>query len=296
MSVKTPPAGPCLSRVRLGLLPLTFADEFDALSLYDARTRRGRWKTSFAHGPQRGAMAWDSRTLKGNHERQIYVDPAFPGSGFMPLGLNPFAVSQGILSIKAEPTTPKAKDQLWRFGYASGLLTSQPSFSQRYGYFELRAKLPRGKGLWPAFWLLPSRGGWPPELDVLEQTGGDVVLQTAHFAKVGGPAEVGHKTTVEGATTAFHTYGVLWTAERITWFIDGEQTAAAPTPPDMHGAMYLLLNLAVGGSFAGDPDPTTPWPAHFEIDYVRAYGLAETPDSESPRHAGALPSGGADED
>nr|QQZ51972.1 glycoside hydrolase family 16 protein [Phenylobacterium glaciei] len=147
------------------------------------------------------------------------------------------------------------------------------------------------QGLWPAFWLLPSRGGWPPELDVLEQTGGDVVLQTAHFAKGGGPAEVGHKTTVEGATTAFHTYGALWTAQRIIWFIDGEQTAAAPTPPDMHGTMYLLLNLAVGGSFAGDPDPTTPWPAHFEIDYVRAYGLAETPDSESPRHAGPYQAG-----
>jgi len=259
-------------------LSLSFDEEFDTLDLWAPLKRHGRWKTSFAHGPQSGPMAWDSRTLKGNHERQIYVDPQFPGTGRMSLGVNPFEVKDGVLSIVAQRTSPRTKGYLWGFGFTSGLLTTERSFAQLYGYFEVRAQLPQGKGLWPAFWLLPAGATWPPEIDVFEQTGGERILQTVHMLRGSAPAETGFSTQVAGATREFHTYGVLWTPSRISWFVDGRETATTPTPAGVNKPMYLLLNLAVGGALPGDPDATTTWPARLQVDHVRAYRLSTVPE------------------
>src|SRR5206468_2525137 len=107
------------------------------------------WQTSFYFG---------GRTLSSNGEQQYYSDSS--------VGVNPFAVANGVLDITASPgANPGA---LW---YNSGLITTEGMFSQTYGYFEMRAKLPAGQGMWPAFWLLPSDKSWPPELDVLEAFG-----------------------------------------------------------------------------------------------------------------------------
>lgn len=262
----------CQPAVRLDCLTRTFADEFEALDLYDPRTRRGVWKTQFAHGPQAGPLAWDSRTLKGNLEQELYVDPAFPGRGRVPLGLNPFVLRDGVLSIEADRTPPAMRSRLWNYDYISGVLTTERGFAQTFGYAEIRARLPAGKGLWPAFWLLPKGGGWPPELDVFEQTGGDEVLQTVHMRQGGKPAEIGFRVAVPGATRGFHVYGVFWGDRRVTWFVDGKQTATADMPSGWSKPMYLLVNLAVGGRLPGAPDPHATWPAAFDIDYVRVYG------------------------
>jgi serralysin len=256
-------------------LSLSFDEDFDRLDLWDPVKRQGRWKTNFAHGPQSGPMAWDSRTLKGNHERQIYVDERFPGTGRMTLGVNPFEIRDGVLSIVADRTPTGAKGYLWGFDFTSGLLTTQRSFAQLYGYFEIRAQLPQGKGLWPAFWLLPASAAWPPEIDVFEQTGGERILQTVHMLRGAAPAETGFSTQVEGATRDFHAYGVLWTPSQITWFVDGRATASTSTPAGLDKPMYMLLNLAVGGALPGDPDASTAWPARLKVDYVRAYRLSE---------------------
>jgi beta-glucanase (GH16 family) len=218
-----------------------------------------------------GPKAWDSRTLASNHEQEIYVDPAFPGTGDEPLGLDPFRRGREGLTIRAWPTPAADAGRLWGYRYVSGLLTTHESFSQTFGYFEVKAMLPRGRGLWPAFWMAAKGGAWPPELDILEQTGGDAILQTVHMAGTAGPDQSAFRSTVRGATGRFHTYGVLWTPTRIVWFVDRRQTAAAPTPPDLRQPLYLLINLAVGGDFPGAPDVTTRWPAKLRVAYVRAY-------------------------
>ena len=230
------------------------------------------WTTHFAKGPVSGPGAWDSRTLASNHELQIYVDRDFPGAGDTPLGLSPFVRDAGGLTILARPTPPRLRGRLWGYAYLSGLITSRDSFTQTYGYFEVRAKLPAGRGLWPAVWLLPAAGGWPPELDLLEQTGGETVFQTVHTGASGRPTEADFSTRVRGAASGFHTYGVLWTPDRLVWFVDRRQTAAAPTPADMNGPMYLLINLAVGGDFPGPPAASARWPARLRVARVRAYG------------------------
>ena len=259
----------CRSRIALGTLQRTFHARLGR------RTRSfaapSGWTTHFAHGPQTGPRAWDSRTLVGNHEEQIYVDPAFSGDGDAPLRLSPFIRDATGLSILARPTPKRLLGRLWGYRYISGLITSQARFSQTYGYFEVRAKLPAGRGLWPAVWLLPKAGGWPPELDLLEQTGGETVFQTVHTGDAGHPTEADFSTTVRGAATGFHTYGVLWTPERLVWFVDRRQTSATPTPADMDRPMYLLINLAVGGDFPGPPDPSAHWPARLRIARVDAY-------------------------
>ncbi len=281
-----PPEGACDTAIHLERLKLTFDDEFDTLRLWDPVTRQGVWKTNFASGPQSGPYAWDSRTLHGNHELEIYVDPAFPGLGVVPLGLNPFEVRDGAVSIVANKTPASLKWRLWDYAYTSGLLTTQPSFSQRYGYFEIRAKLPAGKGMWPAFWLIATDASWPPELDILEQLGGDTIYQTVHTRRNGALDETGFKVQRPGATTGYHTYGALWTANRVVWFIDGKQTASAPTPDDMHKPMYILLNLAVGGNMPGSPDDQTRFPGRYSIDYIRVYSLDPAP---PPAAAGPHP-------
>jgi len=266
-----PADGACRSRIALDGLRRTFNVRFRA-GRPASRTPPAGWTTHFAHGPQTGAQAWDSRTLPGNHEQQIYVDPAFPGAGGAPLGLSPFMTTRAGLSILARPTPRRLRTQLWGYPYVSGLITSRETFAQLYGYFEVRARLPAGRGLWPAVWLLPSAGGWPPELDLLEQKGGETVYQTVHTGAPDHPAEADFKARVPGAATGFHTYGVLWTPERLVWFVDRRQTAATATPADLNQPMYLLINLAVGGDFTGPPSPSIRWPARFRIARVSAYG------------------------
>ena len=118
-----------------GLLQ-TFADEFTTLSL-NAGTS-GTWTTHF---PFDGGGGSD-RFLAVSHEAQIYVDPAYAGTGTTPLGLNPFAINNGVLSITAAPTPPALAPLLYNQPYTSGLLTTNNTFAQQYGYFEMRAQLP----------------------------------------------------------------------------------------------------------------------------------------------------------
>ncbi len=274
------PPGACQSEISFSARDRSFDARFRGPRRGSSLPPAG-WTTHFAHGPQSGPRAWDSRTLPGNHEQQIYVDPGFAGTGAAPLGLSPFLTDRHGLRILARPTPREFRTRLWDYRYVSGLITSRDSFAQRYGYFEVRARLPAGRGLWPAVWLLPSAGGWPPELDLLEQTGGETIYQTAHTAASGRPSELDFTTRVRGAASGLHTYGVLWTPERLVWFVDRRQTAAAATPADMDQPMYLLINLAVGGDFAGSPSRTIRWPARFRIARVSAYRWPPEPVAET---------------
>jgi hypothetical protein len=122
-------------------LVLVFSEEFDTFRPW--RGRSGIWRTTYGDGTHQGL---DRRSLPTNGELQLYVDPDIQGPRGS-LGLNPFSLNRGVLEITAVPTPRELRPFLLNYGYMSGLITTQPSFSQTYGYFEMRARLPRGKGL-----------------------------------------------------------------------------------------------------------------------------------------------------
>ncbi|MCA9260699.1 MAG: glycoside hydrolase family 16 protein, partial [Planctomycetales bacterium] len=254
------------------------------------------WRTRYYFG---AANPHDGRSLFGNHEAEFYVDPWYQGIGSQPLGVNPFALKDGKLAISAAPASPQLVAQLPAsigsttnvrelVEYTSGALTTQKLFATQYGYFEVRAKLPAGNGLWPAFWLLPLSEQWPPEIDVFEAHGQrrnqihvNAILtegdKTAGFSSTAGGWEGTNPSgSYQDVTVDFHTYGLDWNAASITWYFDGYEIARTVTPPSMHQEMYMLLNLAVGGpgSWPGEPNAATSFPAEMLIDYVRVFHLA----------------------
>ena len=243
---------------------MTFDDEFNSLSL-NIGGQSGTWSTTF----------WDgSRSLYSNEEDEAYMDPAFSGTSPQPLGINPFSINNGILTITAQPTNPADEAYFGSVGnlqYTSGLLTTNGTFAQTYGYWEIRAQVPSGDGLWPGFWLLPANHSWPPEIDILEMIGSDPSTVYDSYHSTDGSAFLQPVHLGSDLSTGFHTYGFAWSPSAMTWYVDGAETAQIATPADMNTPMYMLINLAVGGDFPGWPDATTQFPANFNIDYVHVY-------------------------
>ena len=257
-------------------LRLSFVDEFEGRTV-DAK----RWNSGTASDPI------DARSIYTNGEHQVYLTP-----GYLAIDEQPLSVAKGVLTITAKPLTPaersvvqaavraltpdKANSALKDIAYGSGWVKTRGRFAQLYGYFEIRARVPAGNGLWPAFWLLPADGGWPPEIDVMEILGRDTatVYQSIHS---GAAPTQGIPSKVPASADGFHRYGALWTPQTVDFYIDGAKVGSVPTPADMHKPMYLLANLAVGGSWPGYPDASTQFPARMEIDYIRAWQFPKRP-------------------
>ncbi|GAC1543262.1 MAG: hypothetical protein NVS3B10_07520 [Polyangiales bacterium] len=205
------------------------------------------------------------RTLAGNGELEVYVDSSYTGSCPSAPGVNPFSIADGALTITAAPITPAAAACFGGgFQYTSGLLESVAT--QQYGYYELRTRLPKGRGLWPAFWMDAFDNGGL-EMDVFEVLGHDpsTVYQTIH----GSPADSQTLYTAIDTSDGFHVYGFEWTASTLTWTIDGTVTRTAGNY--IHEPTYFMINDAVGGSWPGSPDGSTVFPANMVIDYIRVY-------------------------
>jgi Ca2+-binding RTX toxin-like protein len=260
--------------VNTSALKMTFDDEFNSLSLArNSDGLGGTWKTNFDFGIAYGTKSLSSHTLLNNEEQEIYVSPDYAGDavkGTAGLGINPFSVQDGVLTITAEKTPDALKGDLWNMPYTSGLLTTQNSFAQQYGYFEIKAALPQDHGAWPAFWLLPADGTNPLELDVMENVGGDMAYQTAHFSDAFGAKTKESFANFVSDPGSFHTYGMLWTAKEVAWYIDGVEVSSMPTPTDMNKPMFMLVNLAVGGNWAG---AATFDSTEMKVDYVHAYSV-----------------------
>ena len=224
------------------------------------------------HNAWRTQYIWP-RDVIINEEQQFYIDPEIHG-------VSPFSINDGILSITAQPTLRELRGVVAGQPYTSGVLTTEKGFAQKYGRFEVRAKVPSGQGLWSAFWLLPSFDSWPdgvavlPELDVMEHIGQqpEVFHTTLHTNQTGPLTShpFDHTESVD-LTKNFHTYSAVWTEESVNWYLDGQWRAAFPTPKDFTRPVHFLLNLAVGGTWPGSPDGSTEFPAVYDIDYVRAY-------------------------
>jgi beta-glucanase (GH16 family) len=243
---------------------LTFADAFDHLDLWRGGDDTG-WATDFFYNPLHGK----GYSFADQAEQEWYINVNYGPTK----NIRPWSVSDGILSITASEADAATQALLGGYAYTSGSLNTYHSFSQLYGYFEMRAKLPAGQGLWPAFWLLPEDGSWPPELDVMEVLGNAMTQLhlTSHSGASGHHTQKSTNVTVADMSKHYHTYGVDWEADRITWCFDHQKVWSVKTPADMNKAMYMVVNLAVGGYWPGNADDTTHFPATLKIDYIRAY-------------------------
>ncbi len=175
------------------------------------------------------------------------------------------------------------KENVGGRNYTSAKLTTRMKGDWLYGRVEVRARLNKGKGMWPAIWMMPTDdayGGWPSsgEMDIMELLGHEPakVYGTIHWSS-GGHQQQGSSKSLAGATFAddYHVFGYEWSAGKQNWFIDDVQyfTTAKGQPFDKR--FYLILNVAVGGGWPGNPDGTTAYPNDMAVDWVRVYAKGD---------------------
>ncbi|MFJ3669296.1 ricin-type beta-trefoil lectin domain protein [Streptomyces sp. NPDC090106] len=236
---------------------VTFSDTFDGAA--GAAVDSSKWQT-------------ETGDNVNNHERQYYT------AGTRNAALD----GQGHLVITARRENP-ANYQCW-YGtcqYTSARLNTSGKFSAQYGHVEARMKIPRGQGIWPAFWMLGTPVNWPAsgEIDIMENVGFEpsTVHGTIHGPGYSGSGGIGAAYTLpngQAFADAFHTFAIDWAPGRITWSVDGN-VYQTRTPADLGGnswvfdkQFFLILNLAVGGYWPGDPDGSTTFPQQLVVDYV----------------------------
>lgn len=168
----------------------------------------------------------------------------------------------------------------------SGMLRSK--WTGKYGYYEIRMKVPPGRGLWPAFWLNPEDQRWPPEIDVVEivNNGRDTTRNSFHNVHAGRDSEQSDISTRLDRwgsyhpdfdyADGFHTFAVKWTPDRVTHYVDGVQVAERRflwrhDDGSDAGPAHVLVNLAVGGKWPEPPTDPAEFPAVLQIDYVRVW-------------------------
>lgn len=208
----------------------------------------------------------------GNNELQYYTENDKRNA----------RVENGVLIIEVH------KDSTFEKGYTSARLLTKGKAAWKYGYIEVKARIPQGLGTWPAIWMLPEEkkyGDWPKsgEIDIMEHVGYDqgVIHGTVHtdsFNHMKG-TQNGKQLDVPTCSEEFHVYAIDWTEDKIDFFIDGEKYHSFintgnndPAEWPFDQSFHLIFNIAVGGNWGGSKgvDPTI-WPQRMEIDYVRVY-------------------------
>ncbi|UDF05477.1 family 16 glycosylhydrolase [Asticcacaulis sp. AND118] len=237
---------------------LHWADEFDKPGLPDAKT----WNYDTVA----------NRTGWYNNEKQYYAAGRLENS----------EVKDGTLRLTARKERLSDRADYGGQAYSSARLITRGKVSFLYGFYEIRAKMPCGLGSWPAIWMLGTEANWPDggEIDIMEHVGKTpgTTFGTVHnrftIDTRGGSGD-GNGIDVPDACTAFHNYQLLWTPEKLDFFVDGKRFHSY-AKSDKPGAwpfdrpQYLLLNLAVGGNMAGEVDDSI-FPRTFEVDYVRVW-------------------------
>ncbi|MDX6364393.1 MAG: hypothetical protein QOC85_3403 [Streptomyces sp.] len=255
--------GPATPRADAAVGAQTWSDEFDGAS-----------------GSAPDGAKWTRETGgsgNGNNELQYYTNStdnaALDGNGHL------------VITARAAGSSSGLNCWYGACKYTSARLNTAQSFTQAYGRFESRIKIPRGKGVWPAFWMLGDdlgSAGWPNsgELDVMENIGSEpgTVHGTIHGPGYSGSGGIGAAYNLpngQAFADDFHTFAVEWSPDAIKWSVDGT-TYQTRTPADVGSnkwvfdhPFFLILNLAIGGSWPGDPDGSTSFPQTMTVDYVR---------------------------
>jgi beta-glucanase (GH16 family) len=237
---------------------MLFDDEFDGTGLDS-----GNWHTCFWWAPS-------TCTIETHDELGLYRS-------------RNVSVADGVLTLRAD----REKAAGWNgetYDYTSGMVSSggspyssppeAPGFTFTYGYVESRLQVPAGAGLVSAFWLAMADHSWPPEVDIMEMLGSDTSRTTMHYhyrRANGTHATVGDGWRGPDFSAGWHTFGVDWEPGSLVWYVDGVKRAQFSGAAVADRPAYLVLNLAVGGTWGGPPDASTPLPAELRVDYVRVY-------------------------
>ncbi|MBK8567006.1 MAG: family 16 glycosylhydrolase [Saprospiraceae bacterium] len=229
---------------------LVWQDEFNGTSIDE---------TSWIH--EEGASGW------GNNELQYYSDKSS----------NSY-VSDGKLVIEAR------KESLNGAPYTSARMKTQGRHEFQYGRIDIRAKLPTGKGIWPALWMLGddiATVSWPRcgEIDIMEIIGSEpaTLHGTVHWDNNGSYANYGKSTMLANGTFAdkYHVFTIIWDEQYIKWLLDDVEFNIIDITPaalsEFHHEFFFLFNIAVGGNWPGSPDATTIFPQQMKVDYVRVF-------------------------
>lgn len=226
------------------------------------------WSDEFNVGNSLNTSWWNyeegNNNGWGNNELQTYTDD-----------LANVHLDSGYLHITALNPTPGY--------YTSGRITTQTKKEFTYGRVEIRAMLPEGQGIWPAFWMLGSNissVSWPRcgEIDIMEYLGHETnkVYGTLHWDDIGHKYLGGNTTLTTGSfNEEFHIFSMIWTPNGIKWFVDGKQyfellrSTVDKFPFDL--PQFFIINMAVGGNWPGPPDETTVFPQQLIVDYIRMY-------------------------
>jgi beta-glucanase (GH16 family) len=239
--------------------PLIWSDEFNGSS--GSAVDSSKWRFDI------GGSGW------GNNEQQYYTNST----------RNAAMDGAGNLVITARRENPS--NFQCHYGtcqYTSARLLTAATFTRTYGRFEARMKIPRGQGIWPAFWMLGTPVNWPTsgEIDIMENIGREpnMVHGTIHGPGYSGGEGIGAGYSI-GAPFAdgFHTFAVDWSPNLLIWYVDGNEYQRR-TPADLGGdrwvfdhPFFMIMNVAVGGFWPGYPDGSSTYPQTMTVDYVRAY-------------------------
>jgi len=222
------------------------------------------WSFEIGNGHAQGIPGWGNAELEYYKKENAYIE-------------------NGVLVIEAKKET--AQDQYGTYNYTSARMKTQGKFSVKYGRIEFRAKLPWGKGVWPALWMLGeniTEVGWPAcgEIDVMEYLGHETnkVYGTIHGPGYSGAGGKGGSYTLPTGnfTEDFHIFAVEWDPLGIKWYVDGVkffQITRTEVPGDwvFDHPFFIIMNVAVGGYWPGYPDETTTFPQKMYVDYIRVY-------------------------
>lgn len=175
------------------------------------------------------------------------------------------SIIDGVLRIRTEQRDYKG------LHYTSGAIHTKNKFQFLYGKVEIHAKLPKGKGIWPAHWMIPSDHTSPFEIDIMEMLGQqpDKIYMTHHWLGANRKQYTGTYTGSD-YSQSFHTFSIEWEPGKITWYIDGIERYVS-TSHVQDTPAYLYLNTAVGGNWPGAPDDSATFPQYHDIDYIRVY-------------------------
>jgi beta-glucanase (GH16 family) len=239
---------------------ITWQDEFNSSA--GTPVNSAKWNFDI------GGHGW------GNNERQYYTNSTS----------NAVHDGAGNLVITARKENPNNYNcHYGRCEYTSARLLTNGKFTQAYGRFEARIKVPRGQGIWPAFWMLGNNFGsvgWPAsgEIDIMENIGREpnTVYGTVHGPGYSGAGGItGGRNIGTPLANAFHTYRVDWEPNSIIWYLDGVEFHRVD-PSRLNGnrwvfdhPFFMILNVAVGGNWPGFPDATSTYPQQMLVDYVR---------------------------
>lgn len=237
-------------------MTLVWADEFDGTEINSEV-----WSFDIGDGCDQGICGW------GNQELQFYQEENA-------------SIIEGNLVIEAKEQPRGGKN------YTSSRLLTKNKLTFQYGRIDIRAVMPSTQSMWPALWMLGANideVGWPAcgEIDIMEMVGGgddDAITHgTVHWDNNGSYANFGRsfRKTTGKLSEDYHVYSIVWDEEKIVWLFDDMQYNVIDITPDalseFQNEFYMILNIAVGGTWPGDPDETTLFPNWMIVDYIRYF-------------------------